>query len=98
MNRMIVPGMAPVKKTGYMAKLVALLLAHGMQLSSRLQELRDHVLTVPKSKELYDSHRDMMERTGLDHRLMATIANISQSPKHTKEDVFNLWRLNMMVD
>lgn len=65
-NRIMVPGMAPVKKTGYMAKLVADLAASDMQLSSRLQELRDHFLTVPKFKELYDSHRDMMERTGLD--------------------------------
>lgn len=67
-NRIMVPGMAPVKKTGYMAKLVAHLVACDMQLSSRLQELKDHFFTFPRFKELYDSHRDMMERTGLDHR------------------------------
>lgn len=67
-NRNMIPGMAPVKKTGYMAKVVALLVAHDLHLSSRLQELRDGFLTVPKFKDLYDSHRDMLERTGLDHR------------------------------
>ena len=56
--------MAPVKKIGYMAKLVAVLVASDTQLSAQLKELRDTFLEVPRFKEIYDSHRDMMERTG----------------------------------
>ena len=64
------PHLTPVKKTGYMAKLCAMMVASDMQLSSRISELRTTFLDVPKFKELYDSHRDMMERTGLDHRFV----------------------------
>ena len=64
------PYLPSIKKTGYMAKLCAMMVANDMNLGSRVSELRTTFLDVARFKALYDSHRDMMERTGLDHRFV----------------------------
>ena len=64
------PYLPPIKKTGYMAKLCAMMVATDMNLGSRISELRAAFLDVAKFKDMYDSHRDMMERTGHDHRFV----------------------------
>ena len=57
-----------IKKTGYMAKLIAYMVATDMNLANRVSELKATFCEVEKFRTLYQSHRDMIERTGVDDR------------------------------
>lgn len=62
------PQLPSIKKTGYMAKLIAYMVATDMNLASRVSELKATFCEVETFHTLYQSHRDMLERTGTDHR------------------------------
>ena len=57
-----------IKKTGYMAKLIAYMVATDMNLANRVSELKATFCEMEKFRTLYQSHRDMIERTGVDDR------------------------------
>ena len=57
-----------IKKTGYMAKLIAYMVATDMNLDTRVSELKATFCEFERFRILYQSHRDMIERTGNDDR------------------------------
>lgn len=62
------PALPSIKKTGYMAKLIAFMVAVDLDLTDRAVNLKHVIMRSFKFKQLYEDHKDMMERTGEDHR------------------------------
>lgn len=57
-----------IKKSGYMAKLCALMVAQDLSLDERANNVRQNIFESTLFTKLYKDHVDMLERTGEDHR------------------------------